>query len=225
MRMKEKEMKKFAPGFCWQKMFLVFVIGCIFGALFEEIYHLFKLIYLQKPLFWEYHRGVIYGPFSPIYGFGALLMTQILAKKERPDWQTYLYSCLLGGGVEYLLSYLQELATGTVSWDYRGMFLNINGRTNIPYMLVFGLLGLIFVKYVYPFISKSIESLSPKFGQIMVNILVVFLSIDALVSWTALYREEKRNEGIPAKTKIDKLYDKYYTDEFLDQYFHNRKKK
>ena len=91
-------------------------------------------------LVWQLRRGVIYGPISPIYGMGAVLMIAILGRKKRPDYQTIFYGALLGGGFEYLISFLQETFLGTVSWDYTNEFLNINGRTTIPYAFVWGLL-------------------------------------------------------------------------------------
>ena len=60
----------FAKGFCGKKLFLIFVIGSIFGAFYEQILNLVKVYLTTGDIVWELRRGVIYGPFSPIYGAG-----------------------------------------------------------------------------------------------------------------------------------------------------------
>ena len=158
------ENKKFASGMCFYKMFWIFLVGCVFGAYYEEILNLVIHFHYHHELVWQLRRGVIYGPISPIYGMGAVLMIAILGRKKRPDYQTIFYGALLGGGFEYLISFLQETFLGTVSWDYTNEFLNINGRTTIPYAFVWGLLALLLVKVVYPLISNIVESFHIKFG-------------------------------------------------------------
>lgn len=219
----KKKKKLFAEGICFEKLFLIFVMGCIFGAFYEEILTFGKRFINGQTLIWEYRRGVIYGPFSPIYGLGATLMTYFLARNQRPMWKTFTYAAILGGVVEYLLSFLQETYIGTVSWDYSNHFLNINGRTTIPFMIAWGILGLIFVELIYPFISKCIENIPIHFGKILTNSLVVFLSLDMLISWTALYRQTTRREGRKPATFIGEIYDIIYPDQFLEKFFSNMK--
>ena len=218
---KTKDKKTFAKGLCFAKYFWVYVIGCIFGCYWEEILS-FTTNFLENGTFiWELHRGVIYGPFSPVYGGGAMLLTYVFAKKDFKWWQYILYGALGGGFFEYLISFLQETFIGTVSWDYSEMFLNINGRTTVPFMLFWGLLACIWAMYIYPKMSKFIESWPYKFGKILTTICVILLSLDMLISWTALFRQTQRRQGIPPKTIVGELYDKYYTDEFLKKYFVN----
>ena len=100
--------KKFAQGMCFYKIFWLFLFGCIFGAYYEEILNLVVHYHYHHEFVWQLRRGVIYGPISPIYGGGAVIMIALLGRKERPDWQTFLYGALIGGGFEYLVSFLQE---------------------------------------------------------------------------------------------------------------------
>lgn len=215
--------KLFAEGFCFQKMFLVFVAGSFFGAAYEELLVICKQLLNGLPLVWEYHRGVIYGPFNPLYGLGALLFVYVIGKKNYSKTKTFIYSALMGGIVEYVICFLQEKVIGTISWDYSNHLLNINGRTSIPFMVVWGLLGLILIKYIYPWFSKIVERIPIQFGKILITCSIICLSLDMLVSWTALYRQNLRRQGFSPKTVIGQLYDRVYTDEFLSQYFGNMK--
>ena len=121
--------RTFAQGVCFYKLVWVFTIGSIFGVYYEQILNLMKSLLADGNIFWESRRGVIDGPLSPVYGAGAALIVYLLARRKRPGWQTWLYGALLGGAFEYTISFLQEWAIGTTSWDYGQQFLNINGRT------------------------------------------------------------------------------------------------
>lgn len=213
--------KKFAEGMCFYKLFWIFLFGCIFGAYYEEILNLVLHYHYHHELVWQLRRGVIYGPISPIYGMGAILMIGILARKERPDWKTILYGAFLGGGFEYAISFLQETFLGTVSWDYTNEFLNINGRTTIPYALVWGLLALALVKIFYPTISGIVEALPMKFGKILTHILIVLLVIDFAISWGALFRQMFRHNGYKPFTVVGEFFDTYYPDEVLKESYTN----
>lgn len=105
----EKE-EKFAEGFCFYKLFLIFIIGCIFGAIYEELILNFFRFLINGSFHIEPRRGLLYGPFSPVYGFGAVIMS-LFVKEKRSPFKTFLYTALAGGIVEYLVSFLQETFT------------------------------------------------------------------------------------------------------------------
>lgn len=211
----------FAQGLCFPKLFFIFLIGSVLGAIYEDI-----LIYVHTLIttgngIWMIHRGVIYGPFNVIYGFGAAIMCWVLLRKPYKNWQIFGLAAGLGGLVEYLLSFLQELVTGTTSWDYSDLFLNINGRTTIPIMLVWGLMGLVLVKLIYPFVSHLIEKIPTRIGTPLFWILLMLMMLNCLVSWTAIIRQNLRHHNVKAMTPIGEFYDDYYNDEFLSKYFPN----
>lgn len=208
-------------GFAFGKMFLIFLIGSILGAYYEELLNIATQIINHQKVVYEYRRGIIYGPFSPIYGMGTVIMTLVLCKKERTLRKTFLLAAIVGGITEYLISFLQETFIGTISWDYSDKLLNINGRTTIPYMAFWGLLGVIFVKYIYPPLSSFIENIPDTIGQCLVTLLFVLFIIDFTLSMCALFRQHYRNQNIPPKTVIGRLCDKYYTDDFLYKYYPN----
>ena len=68
----------FAKGYSGKKIFLIFVIGSIFGALYEQILNLVKIYLRTGDVVWELRRGVIYGPFNPLYGLGTVLLVYLL---------------------------------------------------------------------------------------------------------------------------------------------------
>ncbi len=198
------------------KLFWVFVIGCFMGYIIEVVFN-----YVRTGNF-ETRQGLIYGPLAPVYGLGTLVFYLILPKFKKV-WQAFLVSSILGGITEYLCSYFQEKVFGTVSWDYSNQLLNFNGRTSIIYCLAWGLLGVIFIKLIYPYFEKIFDKVLYKIGtKIITAFAIVFMIFNISISSLAAQREYERREHIKANSEIDYFLDEYYPDEVLDKVYRNR---
>lgn len=218
-----KEKPVFAQNICGMKLFWIFVIASIFGTYYEQILNSIT-VYLQTNEFvWEFRRGVLYGPFSPIYGAGAVLMIWLLGRKKRKPWKTILYGGLLGGSFEYLISVLQEIFVGSTSWNYSGQFLNIHGRTTVPIMIAWGIMCFIFIDKIYPYLSYYIEKVPYQFGMTISKVVILLLCMDMFISWTALFRQYMRTLNHPPFTFVGEIYDRVYNDAVLEHHFPNMK--
>lgn len=209
----------FASGLCFYKLFWVYFIGSFLGVICETIYCLAVCGHF------EIRWGVIYGPFNPVYGIGALIMTLVAYKvSHKRDLLIFLICMVLGGVCEYLCSFFQEKIYHTVSWDYSNTQFNFDGRTNLLYSFCWGILGIIWVKDICPKISKLIEKMPMKTGKILSNILIVYMALNILLSGLATWRQSQRFQGKPAQTWIEMTLDKYYPDDFLKVFYPNMKK-
>jgi uncharacterized membrane protein len=211
----------FAKGLCKEKIFFVFLFGCVFGCIYEESLNIIFSFINNGYAVWETRRGLIYGELSPIYGWGAALMTYILMIKNRKWYHNFILGSLIGGGFEYLISFLQETFTGSVSWNYSNEFLNINGRTTIPYMMVWGLLALLLIYIIYPFLSHLIELIPYNLGMILYKVLFIMVSIDMFISFGAVIRQYLRRLGYAPFTILGNIFDKYYPDSRLARVYTN----
>ena len=214
--MENEQKKSFAEGICLKKIFWIFIFGCIFGCVFEMIIHFMKYDV------WVSRRGLIYGPLNPVYGIGVALFTLCLCHLKKPT-AIFIGGALIGGGFEWICSFVQEYAFGSISWDYSGHFLNFGGRTSLFYMLCWGVLAIVYVKLVYPFLSKWIEKIPIKIGNIVTIVLLVFIIIDVVISIAACYRQYQREEGNQADNAIEIFLDDHYPDERLDKIFENKR--
>lgn len=203
---------------------ILFAIVSIIGMYHEQIRHLIRWYMKTGIIEWEGRTGLIYGPFCPIYGAGAVLIYLVFCFKERKWYQNLLLGALLGGILEYVASFLQEMLFGTISWDYSGYFLNIHGRTNVPYMLMWGILVVVFVNWIYPWFKKMYDKIPKKVTSWIAYPLLVFFIFDAIISFVAVYRQAKRHEGVEAANFIDRFCDEHYDDEFLKTRFTNARK-
>ena len=96
--------------------------------LYEDILFLVEGYIDNGTLNFVTKRGLLYFELSPIYGAGAILMIYLLTRKEYKKTQYFWLGTLIGGTFEYLISFLQETFTGTVSWDYSTYFLKFFHR-------------------------------------------------------------------------------------------------
>ncbi len=215
-----KNEEKFAEGFCFYKLFLIFIIGCIFGVIYEELILNFFRFLINGSFHIEPRRGLLYGPFSPVYGFGAVIMS-LFVKEKRSPFKTFLYTALAGGIVEYLVSFLQETFTHSVSWDYTGKLLNINGRTTVIFMIVWGLLGVIFVHIIYPFLSNLIEKIPKDIGNKVMPFITILMCLNMFISFSAVIRQNFRRNNVEPFTHYGDFLDKHYNDERMKKTYNN----
>lgn len=213
-KIEKVEDRPFAFGLSFTKLFWLFFIGSFFGTVLETIWAYFTLGHFEMRV------GVVWGPFIPVYGGGAVAITLCLYKLHKAsDIIIYIASAVIGATFEYFCSYFQEFFLGTVSWDYSNTPFNIDGRTNLMFALIWGLLGLCWLRYIYPVFSRSLERIPKKLGNILTIILVIFMIINSAFSIMAVYRKTQRDNNIAPKTSLGVFVDKCFNDEYMDFIF------
>lgn len=209
-----KNEEPFAFGFCFTKLFYLFLFGSMLGTLFETIWAL-----LAEGHF-EIRVGMVYGPFIPVYGGGACFLTAVLYKLYKlSDTLIFVISAVVGAGFEYFCSWFQETLFGTVSWDYSNTAFNLDGRTNLMYALIWGFLGLVWVRYLYPWASKLIEKIPKRAGSIITTFLIIFMIFNAFMSVSATYRWTQREDGVSASNSFEEYLDKHFDDDKMNFLF------
>uniref|UniRef100_UPI004056EFD6 putative ABC transporter permease n=1 Tax=Agathobacter sp. TaxID=2021311 RepID=UPI004056EFD6 len=215
----DEELEKeyvFAKGICLDKIIWVFLISAFLGDLIEMVYC------RMAGGEWMSRSSVLYGPFSIVWGIGAVLLTLVLSRfADKEDRYIFLIGALIGGVYEYVCSLFTEIFLGTVFWDYSWMPFNIGGRTNLLYMVFWGVLSVAWIKVCYPKISGGIEKLPALQGKIITWILIVFMVCNALISAMAMVRYTQRQEGIAADNVIEAFIDANYEDSLIEKVWPN----
>lgn len=171
-----KSQKMSSDRLCY--LFLVFLAGCLVGWIYEEIFYWITEGLLRN-------RGILYGPWLPIYGIGALGIYALKPLKGRPAL-LFLGCVVLSGVVEYIIGYVGIHAFGLRLWDYRGLFLNLQGIICLRSVLSFGILGLAFHYLLEPLGEKLYRSLPGNTVHSGCFILLALFLFDCLLS--ALFR-------------------------------------
>ena len=100
---------KFAEGLGYQKLSVIFIIACIFGDVYEIILNFcFHFFGNNGEIFLERRSAVIYGPFSVIYGVGAVILAKFLAERGLKWWQIFIRGALICGIAEIVSDFLHR---------------------------------------------------------------------------------------------------------------------
>lgn len=210
-RKAERELAAQERETSFQKLFWIFFVGSVAGYIAEIIYCFVTRGYLES------RQGLIYGPFSQVYGVGAVLMVLVMNKLGgKTDRQVFLGSAIIGGVFEALCSYFQELVFGSTSWDYTGLrFSFFGGRTNLLFMFFWGILGVIFVKEIHPKLSRFMARIPSGHSSKLTRMLILFMSLNIALTCAAVSRWSKREHSIPAQNRLEEFLDREYGDEFM----------
>lgn len=159
----------------WSLIALFFIFSVI-GWIWEVVLHIIVDGEFVK-------RGVLHGPWLPIYGYGGILILTVLNKfREKPLLQ-FLTIIILCGTIEYFTSvYLETIYNGQRWWDYSGYFLNVQGRICAEGLLAFGLGGIIIVYIGAPLLDNIIQKINHKKLIIVCCILLSLFVLDNLYS-------------------------------------------
>ena len=192
------------------KLVWIFVIGSIAGYVLETSFYLLKHgVFMNK-------QGLLYGPIKPIYGIAACILSIILnLLKGKKNWLIFIFGSIIGGVFEYICSLVLEYVFGTRMWSYAKMGMNIHGRVFIPYLPIWGVISVLWLKAIYPAFNKVFNKI-PKIPLYIVTIIVsVFMVYDIFISSFAVMRMSERAHNVQASTKFERYLDRKYTDKYI----------
>lgn len=170
-------------NFIW-KILIYFIIYSIIGFLMETIYGAFTKGLLES------RKSFLYGPFCIVYGIAAIVLIFSLKKYKKHNIKLFFYGMILGSLIEYFSSYIGELILHVKWWDYSNDFLNLHGRTCLYYAVMWGILSIILINYVNPFLDKCIENIVKKVSQYFlkftITTITLFMILDGALTCLAL---------------------------------------
>lgn len=209
----------FAEGCNFYKLFIIFLIGAFLGDVIEIFFCRYSM---DK---WMSRSSVVWGQFSLVWGLAIALAALLLNRyQEKSNTFLFIFGSIIGGAYEYICSVFTEFFFGTIFWDYSKVPFNLNGRINLLFCFFWGFATIVFIKGIYPYLSKWIERIPNKIGKIMTNILVVFMVIDLIVTGCAMMRYNARVNNIEATNIVEKLCDEYFDDKFMIERWPNMKR-
>ena len=213
---REKQEAHFAQGMTFYKLFWVFFIGCFAGVVLETIYCLIQRGHYESRV------GLIYGPFNLVYGIGALCLSGALYQfRNRGRVFSFVGGFVVGSVVEYACSWFQEVCFGSTSWDYSNMPYNLNGRICLLYSIFWGILGIFWIKDIYPRMAKWILKIPNKVGKPLTWVLLVFMVFNSVMTLFTSLRWTARREGVEPRNAFEAYLDEHYPDERMQKIFAN----
>lgn len=206
-------------------LFWVFFVCSVLGLILEEVWHMVVV----DPGVYQDRAGMLFGPFSPIYGFGAVLMTMAFNRfyKKNP-LIIFLVSALIGGAFEVFVGWFMQTSFGVVSWSYSHIRLFdmpdpiavlTGGRTCTPFACMWGLGGLIWIKVLLPRLLKLINMIPWKRRYSATVILTAVMLIDGVMTLQSLDYWYQRVNGTVRNIPVAQFYDKHFDNEYMENRF------
>ena len=172
----------------YEAWFLYFILYSVLGWAYE--------VFLEVVVYqWGYSdRGVLHGPYCPVYGVGALTFLlcfhRLMAQKE-PRWLRLLKPLIIflgcmavATGIELVTSYLLEWLTGSWPWQtYVDYGMNFQGRIALNPSVRFGLGGLVILYLLQPLLERAARRLPGRALALLSGSLAGLMLLDAAVTF------------------------------------------
>ena len=207
-------------------LFWVFVVCCVLGLIIETVYHMVVV----DPGVYQDRAGMLYGPFSPIYGFGAVLMTVALNRFYRANpIVIFLVSAVIGGLFEAAVSWFMQVGFGAVAWDYSGstifglfpdpVAVLFGGRTSTLFMCMWGALGFVWIKVCLPWLLKLINLIPWQARYSVTAVCAALMLVNGVMTLQSLECWYQRESGLPPSSPVEEFYAEHYDDAYMAHRF------
>lgn len=206
-------------------LFWVFLVCCVLGLIIEVVYHMLFV----DPGVYQDRAGLLFGPFSPIYGFGAVLLTVMLNRFYRKNFLIiFLVSALVGGVFEAAVSWWMQTSFGAIAWSYSAelapgipdpMAILFHGRTSTPFMCMWGVLGVLWIKLCLPRLLALINLIPWKWRYSLTTVVTVLMLVNGIMTLQALDCWFGRVSGRESTSPVEQFYAEHFDDAYMEQRF------
>lgn len=206
------------------QVFWYFIIFSIIGLIIETAY-----CYITAGTL-ESRKGLIWGPFCPVYGVSASVLLIFLNKYKNKNiiW-IFICGFITGSIAEYILSYILESIYGMRFWNYGYAKLNLNGRICLLYSTYWGILSIVLLKFIKPHIDKLIEKIPSRPRNIIEIALFIYFIINCIFTVWGIQTYENRILYNKVAQKGDNIIsnivyniqENYFTNERMSRTFPN----
>ena len=172
---------------------------------------------------------MLFGPFSPIYGFGAVLMTVALNRFYRANpIIIFVVSAIIGGLFEAAVSLFMQVGFGAVAWDYTGMTLFgipdpvaiiFQGRTATPFMIMWGGLGFVWIKLCLPWLLRLINLIPWSLRYSLTTVCAVLMLVNGIMTLEALDCWFERVSGVEPSSPVEEFYAENFDNAYMAHRF------
>lgn len=168
---------------------------------------------------WESRAGFVFGPFSPIYGLGSVLITVFLNfMRDRSIATLFLVSAVVGASFEYFAGWFWESSFGIVAWSYYDQPFNV-GHTSLFMACVWGCVGVFWMRVALPQVMRLIDCIPMRVRVPLTLVCAVVILLDALLTVVAMDCWYLRKLGAPVETPWQEFCAEYFPDAFMEQRF------
>ena len=149
------------------------------------------------------------------------LMPIFLNRFHKSNWLViFLVAAVIGGAFEAFVSLFMQYAFGAVAWDYSNMPGSLfGGRTCLPFMACWGLLGVVWIKLLLPFMLRLVNLIPWNWRYMLTTVVACFMLVDAVMTLQALDCWYMRLSHDPVDTPLQQFYDHEFGDAYMADRF------
>lgn len=126
-------------------------------------------------------RGVLNGPLCILYGIGAHLISFALRDLSHDSWFFLaVFSAVYATVIEWVAGHILERISHTRWWDYSNMPCNLDGYICLGASAVWGVLGVVVLKWGNPLLLAVFDLLPPRLIAVVLWAALVIFAIDAV---------------------------------------------
>lgn len=179
-------------------MYYILSLLFIYFFLYAIIGWMCEVVYCSIPEKKFINRGFLNGPYCPIYGVGALIIITFLMPYISDPILVFFIGVILTSTLEYVTSWGMEKLFHAKWWDYSDHKFNINGRVCLLNSILFGLLCVVLMYVVHPFVNDLVNSFSSFWIQIIATVAAVLFLSDLV---------ESTRETVSFNKKLTSVYE------------------
>ena len=169
---------------------------------------------------WESRAGFVFGPFSPLYGLGAVLMTLAVNPfRGHSVPAQFAAAAVVGGALEYFAGWFFETRYGIVAWSYIDQPFNFHGHTCLGIMAVWGVIGVAWTLWMLPVCVKLIERIPESSRKPLTALAFTFIMADSLLTLACFDSWFWRTAGYPVDNPLQQFCATYFDDDFMSVRF------
>ena len=206
-------------------LFWVFFVCCVLGLIIEVVFH---MVYVDPGVYQD-RAGLLFGPFSPIYGFGAVLLTVALNRFYKKNFLIiFVVSAIIGGVFEAAVSWWMQTSFGAIAWSYSyellpgipdPMAILFAGRTSTPFMLMWGALGLFWIKLCLPRLLALINLIPWKMRYSLTSVVTALMLVNGVMTLQALDCWFCRESGLKPSSPVEQFYAEHFDNAYMEHRF------
>ena len=152
-----------------------FVVYSFAGWVMESI---FRSISEKKLI----NTGFLKGPFCPIYGIGAIIIYTFLGGFKENILLLFLAGFVVLSVWEYIVGVMLEKIFNTKYWDYSAHKFNIQGRVCLTNSIYWGILGVVFIHYIHPFVISKLQLIDSIYIEVVIYCSLILITTDAIIT-------------------------------------------
>lgn len=191
----------------------IFILMSIVGLLVE------MLVSWPMDGYVKSRYGLIWGPFSSIYGFGAAIFSVTLNKLDKaPTAVLFAAAGIVGAAFEALSGWALEYFFGIVAWSYIDQPFNLAGYTSLGMAFVWGFAGTIWM-HASPYVVRLIDNIPRGWRGWTTVVISVFLAADMATTVVGLDCWFQRQRGVEPQGVVQEYFAEHYDDEFMEERF------